>query len=95
MLLTCLQAAREIDDAHNSAAKAEAEASGLRAALDAARNRHFEQLTRWACMACHLHVIVTAAGQSPRSHAVAISMGSGYIHDQMSCLQCQVKLKPL
>lgn len=43
---TCLQAAREVDDARNAAAKAEAEAVGLRAALDAARSRHFEQLTK-------------------------------------------------
>lgn len=42
----CLQAAREVDDARNAAAKAEAEAGALRAALDAARTRHFEQLTK-------------------------------------------------
>lgn len=42
----CLQAAREVDDARNAAAKAEAETAGLRAALDAARTRHFEQLTK-------------------------------------------------
>ncbi len=41
-----MQAAREVDDARNSAAKAEAEATGVRAALDAARTRHFEQLTK-------------------------------------------------
>ena len=43
---TCLQGAREVDDARHAAAKAEAEAAGLRAALDAARTRHFEQLTK-------------------------------------------------
>ena len=41
-----LQAAQEIDESRNEAAKAEAEATGLRAALDAARDRHFEQLSR-------------------------------------------------
>jgi hypothetical protein len=46
MLLPALQAAHEVDDARNSAAKTEAEATGLRAALEAARNRHFEQLTK-------------------------------------------------
>lgn len=35
-----------MDDAHNAASKAEAKAAGLRAALDAARTRHFEQLTK-------------------------------------------------
>ncbi|DBB14510.1 TPA: hypothetical protein ACH3X3_004792 [Trebouxia sp. C0006] len=40
------KAAHEVDDARNSAAKTEAEATGLRAALDAARIRHFEQLTK-------------------------------------------------
>ncbi|KAL0020086.1 hypothetical protein WJX79_009298 [Trebouxia sp. C0005] len=40
------KAAHEVDDARNSAAKTEAEATGLRAALEAARNRHFEQLTK-------------------------------------------------
>ncbi|KAL3148684.1 hypothetical protein ABBQ38_014099 [Trebouxia sp. C0009 RCD-2024] len=40
------KAAREVDDARNAAAKAEAEAAGLRAAVDAARTRHFEQLTK-------------------------------------------------
>lgn len=44
--MACRQAAREVDDARNAAAKAEAEAAGLRAALDAARTRHFEQLTK-------------------------------------------------
>ncbi len=44
--LELLQAAHEVDDARNSAAKIEAEATGLRAALEAARNRHFEQLTK-------------------------------------------------
>ncbi len=46
MLIPGLQAAHEVDDARNSAAKTEAEATGLRAALDAARIRHFEQLTK-------------------------------------------------
>lgn len=46
MLLPALQAAHEVDDARNAAAKTEAEATGLRAALEAARNRHFEQLTK-------------------------------------------------
>ena len=45
-LTPCLQGAREVDDARNAASKAEAEAAGLRAALDAARTRHFEQLTK-------------------------------------------------
>ncbi|DBA92530.1 TPA: hypothetical protein ACH3X1_002761 [Trebouxia sp. C0004] len=40
------KAAHEVDDARNSAARVEAEATGLRAALEAARNRHFEQLTK-------------------------------------------------
>ena len=70
ILLTCLQAAREVDDAHHSAAKAEAEASGLRAALDAARTRHFEQLTKWVRLTCHLHFTVKSAGQSLRADAV-------------------------
>jgi hypothetical protein len=44
--VAALQAAHEVDDVRNSAAKTEAEATGLRAALEAARNRHFEQLTK-------------------------------------------------
>ena len=45
-LVHTLQGAREVDDARNAASRAEAEAAGLRVALDAARNRHFEQLTK-------------------------------------------------
>lgn len=41
-----LQAAWEVDEARNLAAKAEADAAGLRAAMDAARIRHIEQLTK-------------------------------------------------
>ena len=46
MGLTHLQAAREVDDARHEASKTEAEVAGLRAALDSARARHFEQLTK-------------------------------------------------
>lgn len=41
-----VQVAWEVDEARSLAAKAEADAAGLRAALEAARGRHLEQLTR-------------------------------------------------
>ena len=46
MSMYALQAAWEVDEARDSAAKAEADAAGLRAALDAARTRHFDQLSK-------------------------------------------------
>lgn len=51
-----------MDDARNAAAKAEAEAAGLRAAVDAARTRHFEQLTKYAAM-----LIMSLSSRHPSS----------------------------